>query len=275
MLCGMNRLQSAQAKIVRAMKQRQSLEAVLTEYRNRKPYRINSDAPGNPKLEITEPPPIEISLIAGEVIYQLRSALDHIFFALVEQNYPGGNVPDDIRNTCQFPLCANPPGGPSNRPSVPRTSFGKKIPTCIPDEAFTVIESLQPYNAQHDARRLLGMLRTFSNIDKHRHLNTTVTRIDRRHTIKFQNELTSTVLSPMLEDGAELHEPVHFIDVAELDKSAIEVEDKFIVTVAFDEPDYGPPQTARVEDVIYRLPTFVFRISTLFQKFFALPITVG
>jgi hypothetical protein len=33
-------------------------------------------------LEITEPPPMEISVIASEVIYQLRPALDHIFFRL-------------------------------------------------------------------------------------------------------------------------------------------------------------------------------------------------
>jgi hypothetical protein len=74
-----NCFESAQAKIVRAIKQRRSLENCLAEYRRREPYRTIVHSDRKVTLEITEPPPIEISVIAGEVIYQLRSALDHIF----------------------------------------------------------------------------------------------------------------------------------------------------------------------------------------------------
>jgi hypothetical protein len=48
------------------------------------------------------------------------------------------------------------------------------------------------------------------------------------------------------------------------------VSDEYVVRVAFDEPEYGPPQTALIEHVIYDLPTYVFRISTFFNKFFAI-----
>jgi len=54
-----------------------------------------------------------------------------------------------------------------------------------------------------------------------------VTRIDRKHTIKAEN-LTSSVNFPALESGADLCEPVHFIDMEEFDKNTIEVEDKYI-----------------------------------------------
>jgi hypothetical protein len=263
-----NGLQSAQAKIVRAMKQRLSIADLLAEYGKRQPYRKIFHDGGKVTLELTEPPPIEISVIAGEVIYQLRSALDHIFFALIQQSYPGGNVPDDVRTTCQFPLCPKPPGDPLRKPPIPRASF--KNMGGIPDEAFTAIEGLQPYNKKHHGHDLLEMLRTFSNIDKHRHLNTTVMWIDRRHTITGNN-LTSTVIMPMLKDGAELYEPTHFLEV---DKDAMEVKDEYVVKVAFDEPEYGPPQTTPIEEVIYHLPTWVFRISTFFNKFFA-PTPVG
>lgn len=261
-----NGLQSAQAKIIRAMNQRLSVADLLAEYAERKPYRIIETGDGKKTLELTEPPPIEISVIAGEVIYQLSSALDHVFFALVRQSYPGGNVPDDVRTACQFPLCSKPPGDPLKKPPIPRTSF--KHMGGIPDEAFRIIEVLQPYNKQHHGHDLLKMLNTFSNIDKHRHLNTTVRWIDRRHTI-IGNNLTSTVVMPMLEDGAELYEPTHFLDV---DKHAMEVKDEYVVKVAFDEPEYGLPQTAPIEDVIYHLPTWVFRISTFFNKFFPAPV---
>jgi len=246
------------------MEQRLVIADLLAEYGKREPYRRIAHDDGRVTLEIKEPPPIEISVIVGEVIYQLRSALDHIFFSLVRQNYPGGNVPDAIRTTCQFPLYSKPPGDPLNKPPIPKVLF--KNMDCIPDEAFAIIECLQPYNRRHQGHDLLGMLRTFSNIDKHRHLNTTVTRIDRRHTIKGEGGLVSTVVHMMLNNGEELYEPMHLND---LHKSAIEVSDDYVVRVAFDEPEYGPPQTALIEHVIYDLPTYVFRISTFFNKFFA------
>jgi hypothetical protein len=264
-----NGLQSAQAKIIRAMEQRLSIADLLDEYGKRKPYRIIEKGNGKKVVELTEPPPIGISVIAGEVIYQLRSALDHIFFALVRQSCPGRNVPDDIRASCKFPLRSKPPGDPLNRPPIPRASF--KNMDGIPDEAFRIIERLQPYNKKDHGHDLLAMLRTFSNIDKHRHLNTTVMWIDRRHTLKGEGGLVSTVVHMMLKTGDELYEPMHLND---LDKSAIEVNDEYVVRVAFDEPEYGPPQTAPIEAVIYELPTWVFRISTFFNKFFA-PAPVG
>jgi hypothetical protein len=267
-------LESAHAKIIRALKLRECLEKGLTEYRNRKPYRIISNPNGESELEITEQPPLEISIIAGEVIYQLRSALDHIFFALIRRGYPGGNVPSEIRDISKFPLCSKPPGDPLKKPPIPRTSFGKAIPTCIPDEAFTIIEILQPYNRKHHGHDLLNMLRVFSNIDKHRQLNTTVTRIDRKHTITAEN-LTSSVTFPALESGAKLYEPIHFINMDEFDKNAIEVEEKYIVIVAFDEPGFGPPETTRIEEVMYNLPSYVSLISTFFNRFFAAPAGIA
>jgi len=61
------------------MEQRLVIADLLAEYGKREPYRRISHGDGRVTLEITEPPPIKISVIAGEVIYQLRSALDHIF----------------------------------------------------------------------------------------------------------------------------------------------------------------------------------------------------
>lgn len=257
-----NGLQSAHAKILRAMEQRLSVADLLAEYGGRKPYRIVDQGNGKVTLELTEPPPIEISVIAGEVIYQLRSALDHIFFALVQQSYSGGQVPDDVRTTCQFPLYSKPPGDPK-KPPIPKASFRNMHR--IPDEAFKTIESLQPYNRKHHGHDLLDMLRTFSNIDKHRHLNSTVMSVDRRHSIRAKKGLVSTVTQMMLKDGAELYEPTHYND---LNQIAIEKTDEYFVKVAFDEPEYGPPQSAPIEDAIYELPTWVFRISTFFNKFF-------
>src|SRR5216684_4329629 len=131
-------LESAQAKIVRAMKQYKPIEDCIAKYSSTRPYRKIAQPNGTPTLDITEKPPIEISVLAGEVIYQLRSALDHMFFDLVERNWVGA-VPEKIAGSLYFPLCLNPPGDSTAIPPIPRTSFGHGvIPDCIPDEAFTI-----------------------------------------------------------------------------------------------------------------------------------------
>jgi hypothetical protein len=258
-------LESAHAKIVRAMKQREAIEDCIAEYSKKKPYRKVEQPDGGVSLEITQEPPIDLSVMAGEIIYQLRSALDHMFFDLAERHWSGA-IPDDIANRLYFPLCLKPPGDATRVPPIPRSSFGEAIiPACIPDEAFTIIECLQPYYRRHHGHRLLKMLRIFGNIDKHRHLNATAAAIDRRHTVSFPGGLSSTFIMPWLRDGAELYEPRHEVD--HLDKSAMEVTDEYKVVIAFDEPEFGPLQTAPLDDVIYDLPTFIFNASLYLKKF--------
>ena len=248
-------------KIIRAMRQHKAVEDCIASYSGRNPYRKIVHPDSYPTLEITEQPPIELSVIAGEIIYQLRSALDHMFFETVSRHWDGP-IPEKTVATLEFPLCINPPGDPLRIPPIPRASFGKKIPECVPDEIFATIEGIQPYNRRHDGHKLLRMLRVFSNIDKHRHVNTTLATINRSHTVRADGGASSTVIMPMLQSGAELYEPVHFVD-----KSAMEVEDEYVIQIAFDEPEFGPFQTAPIEDVVYNLPTWVFRISTFFNQF--------
>ena len=109
------------------------------------------------------------------------------------------------------------------------------------------------------------MLRVFGNIDKHRHLNATAVAIERRHTMSSPGGLSSTVIMPWRKDGAELYEPWH--EVGHLDKSAMEVTDECKVVIAFDEPEFGPLQTAPMDDIIYSLPTLVFNISIHLKQF--------
>jgi hypothetical protein len=244
------------------MKHAQTIEDCISEYNRSKPYRKIRNSNGTTTLKITKKPPVEIQIVAGEIIYHLRSALDHIFFDLVERHHPTGIVPTEIEDKLMFPLCLNPPGDAHKTPPIPRKSFGTIIPQWLPEKAFALIESLQPYYRRHDDMR---MLRIFSNIDKHRRLNTIGVRMSRIHTLKHRSGLSSTVLMSMLQDGAELHTPVH----PELPrgKRKVKVEDKYVVTVAFDEPEFGPFQTAPMDNLIYGLPPFIFNVSLHFKKF--------
>ncbi len=256
---------SGMAKIIRAMKQRKTIEDAIAEYARRRPYRKIVEPDGKAALKIIEQPPIEISILAGEVIYQLRSALDHFFFDLVQRN--GAPLTSKQIRSCFFPLCTKRPVdfGP-----IAKHNLLKDYQLRIPEDAFTLIEGLQPYNRWHDGHHLLRMLAKFSNIDKHRHLTTTIVTINRTHTIVGKSGFTSTVIMPMLNDGAKIYEPWHpeYWPHPGVEKQgAIEVEDKYIVTVAFDEPEFGPFQTAPIELMIYDLPTFIFDIGVNLRKF--------
>jgi hypothetical protein len=87
-------------KLAKAKEDLAALEAEIERYVMRDPYRVVESAEGKrqPKvrrLEITgDPANTEIPIIAGGIIYNLRSGLDHFFSAL---------VPKKQRRSAQFP----------------------------------------------------------------------------------------------------------------------------------------------------------------------------
>jgi hypothetical protein len=109
---------------------------------------------------------VHISALAGEIIYQLRSALDHAFWQLVEGDpIAYGNIRD-----FSFPICDSP-GHFRNarnwktRGKPPRD--GEKWP--LVDGAEALIEGLQPYKRRDDVHNdALWRLNKISIIDRHR-----------------------------------------------------------------------------------------------------------
>ena len=255
-------LQSVTTKIVRAMKHQELFNACIADYTKLDPFRIVPQSHSAPTLEISKQPPIDLSILAGEVLYQLRSALDHLFFAIIRENIIGP-LPKQIVTKSQFPIYTYIPGDGVTIP-VPKCDL--KMPDWFPDAAYTFIERLQPHYTGHDGneqgRRMMRLLVTLSNIDKHRHLNTTVARVDRHHTITT-DKFSTTVIVPFLDNGAKIYPPSHFGELG----ADVTVNDKFTLKIAFDEPEAGPPQSVPLEDVVYELPTFVFWVTTALKQF--------
>ena len=256
-------LESARRKILRAMKHRQPIEEAIADYRSRHPYTKIIQPNSAPQLKITEQPPIEIAIIAGEILYQLRSALDHLFFDLVRKNFIGPFCLKELKRI-QFPLLPERPKGIVS--PVPIEAFKFPYYVRIAPDHFALIEGLQPYHHGAGFHELMRMLHVFSNIDKHRYLQTGIAVINRRHTIISKEGFTDSVVVPMLQDGAELYEPAHFNLGSD---SAMEVQDEYAIEIAFDEPEFGPLQTAPIEKITHGLPALIFSISVQFQKFFS------
>lgn len=102
-------------------------------------------------------PPVVISLIAGDFIACLRSSLDYLVWQLacLKVELPS-------RETC-FPICEK--NTLDAQLKITKSTFQ------IPDDAVSIIKSLQPYQQGDDYKTShLWQLHKLWNIEKHRHL---------------------------------------------------------------------------------------------------------
>ncbi len=126
-------------------------------HRNGLEYRFYVDAE---KIDTKDWP-----LLAGDCLFNLRSALDHLVFDLHVKAF-GGKVPDAIAKRSEFPILTTARSSdPAKWPEIGNLAY----------EQRRAIAWLQPYNGRNDqyrdVRRDLGRIARFNNIDKHRHLH--------------------------------------------------------------------------------------------------------
>lgn len=117
------------------------------------------------RLQITQEPDPWLAILAGDVVHNLRSALDHIAVAL---------VPSSRRYKASFPIRMEDPWVRENGRYVAKPETRRSFNTAVkgmPAAAITAIKELQPYKEGPDARiHLLAQLSTLENADKHRQL---------------------------------------------------------------------------------------------------------
>lgn len=204
LLWRMNGFESAKLKLARAAVHINAARHAIREYLADEPSGITADANGKHTLNFAVSPPAEIALYAGEALYQIRSALDHLAFDLVKLNAMQIQLPASWEKRCDFPLLTeipmkgNPPI-PCGLP-LPYNFFERSMPG-ISMAAFTLIESLQPYH-RGDGPTGLWYLAVLSNIDKHRHLNLLNPQADVRF---WSTTHGSSVIRT--ENGAEVEIP--------------------------------------------------------------------
>ena len=148
---------SAQAKIRRAKRHLSDLSAEVSAYHGRNPYSIVSDMDSKPgqelyRFEFTEPIPCEWGSAVGDIIHNLRTALDTLATALVIAN--GKTSTSVIKNT-YFPIGAT------------KEVFEKKLPSDLSGasvNARKIVERLKPYKGGTDA---FWRLHQLDILDKH------------------------------------------------------------------------------------------------------------
>lgn len=114
---------------------------------------------------VIEELPLRWSLVCGDAMHNLRSALDHLIRQLV---LAGGNEPGRWNS---FPLYTDP----KNFNNDVRNRKKKRGPGPLEGidprgQAWTAIEQAQPYHSSYPPGDPLAMLKTLDDMDKHRTL---------------------------------------------------------------------------------------------------------
>lgn len=164
-------IHSAAAKIGRADKHLQDLDLALEAFEQSDCYRpiahIETDGNTFARWYFTlqvDAPPVEIGLIAGDVLTNLRASLDHCMWALKRQEAPESDRPG------VFPMeQVSPHADVRER----RRLLAAERPL-LRSRAISVLEPLQPYNATKRAREHpLSILTSLVNADKHKVITST------------------------------------------------------------------------------------------------------
>jgi hypothetical protein len=134
------------------------LNAEITAFLEENAYRTvqepNPDARETILRVVGPDPPLRFSVVAGEVIHQLRSSLDHLLWQLVLAN---DNAPSHFH---QFPI--------SDSPQEYKTARDRKRIKGVSNTAAVLIESCQPYHGTDFRMHPLHILREMDDANKHR-----------------------------------------------------------------------------------------------------------
>lgn len=183
-------------------------------------------------------PTIKGAAIIGDVIQNLRSALDYLACRLIEKECAGRMKPQELQEVIDntyFPMVTTSPT-PSQRGPDRGKPGPLRIKPHVSAAAYDIIKDVQPYTWEADAEtHPLARLAAMSNQDKHQAIHLTPMRAD---AVTVAGEVTTTIdgrleVVAMLDDGVELR----FVADSEVDVHA-----EVTVRVALED---SPPFPAR------------------------------
>ncbi len=119
---------------------------------------------------IAHPPPEMLPLIIGDCLQNMRTALDHLVWAMAIAH--SGQEPPFKTS---FPIYTNRDAFHDRKSSgKPTPGSGLKRIEVLPEAAQALIESFQPYHCRDEYDSHLWVLNEFSRIDRHRTLSIVV-----------------------------------------------------------------------------------------------------
>ncbi|MDU0315267.1 hypothetical protein RKE38_16325 [Phycicoccus sp. M110.8] len=177
------------AKHAHAREHWERLDQAEREYMERKPFNIKERNETGPPIVVefefheVEPPPVAISLVLGDIVHNLRSALDSLLLSIVSYDL-GRQLTEDEERQCQWPICATPAEFERFfEGKARRQIFSTRMQGCLRYvQPFYWLEQAQKVGSatssdlsweSEAATDSLYVLQRLSNLDKHRRLTVT------------------------------------------------------------------------------------------------------
>jgi len=171
------------AKLNHAKKHRDELQAAYSAYRALDPVQavaepMNDNGEVPYRLLVSAEVPLEISLLIGDILHDLRSALDSIMFAMVT-NEATRKLTDEEKQACQLPICESPA-------KFKKFCRSRTMTPLLSQRLRDVLRTVQPFYWTEQAKRhgaaqgeayadssrleVRWAIQHLNNIDKHRQL---------------------------------------------------------------------------------------------------------
>ncbi len=193
-------------KFDRAQEHLRDLKDEIGRYTDRHPY-VAERIPPTKKdggvwtyvLRVTDQPDPRVAILAGDVVHNLRTSLDHLYVALTGDK--GRDFP--IYDHDPWECDANGRLLPNRLEA--RKRFTATIARAKP-RAKTIIKELQPYRAGPDwYNHSIGAMRRLDNADKHRNLIPTTTGVlNGLTTVSRHGQVIHTFQWKYTQDGAQV-----------------------------------------------------------------------
>jgi hypothetical protein len=168
-------------KLDRALTHIDALRVSIGEWLNSNAYALVEETEAETGYQvvvpkITEEPGDEWPLLIGDAVHNMRSALDHLVYALAVKGYQAthtGGVPADTQKRLMFPILTASPD-PKRTVEKYFADTAKIQLQYVPTSAVARIQRLQPYECSAAApfADALAVINELDIIDKHRRLNT-------------------------------------------------------------------------------------------------------
>jgi hypothetical protein len=160
-------------KLARARDHLDNLKARIEAFREPKPYRLiretQTETDGYSddvfRVEVLRTPPLDWSLVIGELLYNVHSSLDHLANRLADRHGSSQRVTFPIfKNRSKF-WRKDKDGSWNGRSGAARLML-------MPPDVHRLVEEVQPYQRGDDApSHPLWLLHELSNADKHQALH--------------------------------------------------------------------------------------------------------
>jgi hypothetical protein len=209
------------------------------------------------RIHLTPKPPLALSTVIGDFLFNVRSSLDHLVWQLVLSN----NGKPCSSN--MFPI--------SDKPKDFDNAVKQDRLQGVAVNARTLIESLQPYNAGNEPLQTLSRLHNF---DKHRTLNLT-TAVASSTSVQWSDEsgpsIGMFIGDQELRDGAIYGDiSMPFITTTMREKFFnMKVQGHAATFIAFDNATADELEPFRVDTVLQEILDFTRdKIISTFELFF-------